>query len=113
MAHEGPPTAKTATVSHVESVRDCATRSAAPIETPTYTPSGTENGRRFRDWRTAATNVSVRIANPAGGRPRWRLRHRNGNVIADGGEGYASRSNAVEAVTRVKANAPGAEAVEK
>ncbi len=40
---------------------------------------------------------------------RWRLRHRNGNVLADSGEGYASRSNAVEAVTKVKANAPGAE----
>ena len=40
---------------------------------------------------------------------RWRLRHRNGNIIADSGEGYASRSNAVEAVTSVKRNAPGAE----
>ncbi|GAA0517714.1 Uncharacterized conserved protein YegP, UPF0339 family [Halorubrum aquaticum] len=40
---------------------------------------------------------------------RWRLRHRNGNVVADSGEGYASRSNAVEAVTGVKRNAPGAE----
>ncbi|ELZ47229.1 hypothetical protein C463_02883 [Halorubrum californiense DSM 19288] len=49
----------------------------------------------------------------ASGKPRWRLRHRNGNVLADSGEGYASRSNAVEAVTRVKANAPGAETVEK
>ena len=39
---------------------------------------------------------------------RWRLRHRNGNVLADSGEGYASRSNAVEAVTKVKRNAPGA-----
>ncbi|MFC5133597.1 MULTISPECIES: HVO_2922 family protein [Haloferacaceae] len=40
---------------------------------------------------------------------RWRLRHRNGNIVADSGEGYASRSNAVEAVTGVKRNAPGAE----
>ena len=45
----------------------------------------------------------------ASGKPRWRLRHRNGNIIADSGEGYASRSNAVEAVTKVKANAPGAD----
>ncbi|OYR76398.1 HVO_2922 family protein [Halorubrum ezzemoulense] len=44
---------------------------------------------------------------------RWRLRHRNGNVLADSGEGYASRSSAVEAVTGVKANAPGAETVEQ
>lgn len=49
----------------------------------------------------------------ASGKPRWRLRHRNGNVLADSGEGYASRSNAVEAVTSVKADAPGAETVEQ
>ncbi|WP_435073925.1 HVO_2922 family protein [Halorubrum sp. HHNYT27] len=40
---------------------------------------------------------------------RWRLRHRNGNVIAASGKGYASRSNATEAVTRVKETAPGAD----
>ncbi|SNR44865.1 Uncharacterized conserved protein YegP, UPF0339 family [Halorubrum vacuolatum] len=39
---------------------------------------------------------------------RWRLRHRNGNVVADSGEGYGSRSGAVEAVTNVKAHAPNA-----
>ncbi|NHN48477.1 DUF1508 domain-containing protein [Halostella sp. JP-L12] len=33
---------------------------------------------------------------------RWRLRHRNGRILADGGEGYASRSNAAEAVDRVR-----------
>ena len=43
-----------------------------------------------------------------GGEYRWRLRYRNGNIIADSGEGYASRSNAVEAVTGVKENAPSA-----
>ena len=43
---------------------------------------------------------------------RWRLRHRNGNIVADSGQGYASRSNAVEAVTGVKRNAPGADAEE-
>ncbi|OYR48215.1 hypothetical protein DJ74_11210 [Halorubrum sp. Ea8] len=44
----------------------------------------------------------------AGGEWRWRLRHRNGNIVADSGQGYASRSNAVEAVTNLKTNAPGA-----
>ncbi len=39
---------------------------------------------------------------------RWRLRHRNGNVLADSGEGYGSRSDAVEAVTNVKGHAPAA-----
>ena len=40
---------------------------------------------------------------------RWRLRHRNGNIVADSGEGYGSRSDAVEAVTNVKAHAPNAD----
>ncbi|QGX96679.1 DUF1508 domain-containing protein [Haloplanus rallus] len=43
---------------------------------------------------------------------RWRLRHRNGNVLADGGEGYASRSGVHDAIEGVKRNAPGAETEE-
>lgn len=39
---------------------------------------------------------------------RWRLRHRNGNILADSGEGYASRRNARRGITSVKQNAPGA-----
>ncbi|OYR82774.1 hypothetical protein DJ71_11365, partial [Halorubrum sp. E3] len=61
----------------------------------------------------AAGSAAFEIYEDAAEEWRWRLRHRNGNVLADSGEGYASRSNAVEAVTRVKANAPGAETVEK
>ncbi|SDF70421.1 Uncharacterized conserved protein YegP, UPF0339 family [Halorubrum xinjiangense] len=61
----------------------------------------------------AAGSAAFEIYEDASEEWRWRLRHRNGNVLADSGEGYASRSNAVEAVTRVKANAPGAETVEK
>ncbi|MUW13704.1 DUF1508 domain-containing protein [Halorubrum sp. CBA1125] len=57
-------------------------------------------------------NAAFEIYEDAGGEWRWRLRHRNGNVLGDSGEGYASRSNAVEAVTGVKRNAPGADAAE-
>ena len=39
---------------------------------------------------------------------RWRLVHRNGNIIADGGEGYASKRNAIRGVRSVQRNAPGA-----
>ncbi|MDZ5812301.1 HVO_2922 family protein [Halorubrum sp. AD140] len=53
-------------------------------------------------------SAAFEIYEDAAGEWRWRLRHRNGNVVADSGEGYASRSNATEAVTRLKANAPGA-----
>ncbi|AGN01335.1 hypothetical protein L593_06940 [Salinarchaeum sp. Harcht-Bsk1] len=40
---------------------------------------------------------------------RWRLVHDNGNVIADSGEGYASRQKARQGMSSVKQNAPGAE----
>ncbi|WP_205596747.1 HVO_2922 family protein [Halostella salina] len=40
---------------------------------------------------------------------RWRLRHDNGNVIADGGQGYSSRRNAEQGLRSVQANAPGGE----
>lgn len=37
---------------------------------------------------------------------RWRLRHRNGNVIADGGEGYDRKAGAINGLESVKSNAP-------
>ncbi|WP_144798352.1 HVO_2922 family protein [Halorubrum depositum] len=76
--------------------------------------SGAEDAiERVRDYAPDASVLEVgdaafEIYEDASEEWRWRLRHRNGNVVADSGEGYASRSNAVEAVTRVKANAPGA-----
>jgi uncharacterized protein YegP (UPF0339 family) len=33
---------------------------------------------------------------------RWRIVHRNGKVIADGGEGYATRSSAIRAARRLR-----------
>jgi hypothetical protein len=46
-----------------------------------------------------------------GGNHRWRLVHDNGNVIADSGEGYASRQKARQGLQSVKRNAPDAEVV--
>ena len=39
---------------------------------------------------------------------RWRLRHDNGNIIADSGEGYARKAGAKNGIESVKQNAPGA-----
>ena len=39
---------------------------------------------------------------------RWRLRHDNGNVVADGGQGYSSKQKAKQGLRSVKSNAPGA-----
>ncbi|MFC7194238.1 YegP family protein [Halosimplex aquaticum] len=33
---------------------------------------------------------------------RWRLVHRNGEILADGGEGYAERTNAQDGIERVR-----------
>ncbi|WP_128903965.1 HVO_2922 family protein [Halorubrum amylolyticum] len=70
---------------------------------------------RVREYAPGADVLEVgtaafEIYEDAGGEWRWRLRHRNGNIVADSGQGYASRSNAVEGVTSVKRNAPGAAA---
>ena len=56
--------------------------------------------------------AAFEIYEDAGGEWRWRLRHRNGNILADSGEGYSSRSAATNAINSVKSNAPGAEKAE-
>jgi uncharacterized protein YegP (UPF0339 family) len=42
------------------------------------------------------------------GEYRWRLRHENGNIIADSGEGYASKQKAKQGIESVQANAADA-----
>ena len=42
------------------------------------------------------------------GEYRWRLRHQNGNIIADSGEGYTTKANAENGIESVKENAPDA-----
>ena len=39
---------------------------------------------------------------------RWRLVHTNGQIIADSGEGYTTKENAINGLNSVKENAPGA-----
>ncbi|WP_372608177.1 HVO_2922 family protein [Halorientalis litorea] len=46
------------------------------------------------------------------GEYRWRLRHRNGNVVADSGEGYTRRTSVHDAIESVKRDAPGADTTE-
>ena len=42
---------------------------------------------------------------------RWRLVHDNGNIIADSGEGYATRQKCEQGLASVKRNAPDADVV--
>lgn len=37
---------------------------------------------------------------------RWRLHHENGRIIADSGEGYTAKANAINGIESVKENAP-------
>jgi uncharacterized protein YegP (UPF0339 family) len=39
---------------------------------------------------------------------RWRLVHQNGQIIADSGEGYTTKANAINGIESVKENAPSA-----
>ena len=54
-------------------------------------------------------SAAFEIYEDAGGEWRWRLRHRNGNILADSGEGYTDRSSAEDGLQSVKENAPNAE----
>lgn len=48
----------------------------------------------------------------AAGRWRWRLVHANGNVLADSGQGYATKQKARQGLRSVRTNAPDARVVE-
>jgi len=39
---------------------------------------------------------------------RWRLVHVNGNIIADSGQGYKAKENAVKGISSLKENVPNA-----
>jgi uncharacterized protein YegP (UPF0339 family) len=72
---------------------------------------------RVREYAPDADTLDVgraafEIYEDAGGEHRWRLRHRNGNILLDSGEGYSSRSKARDGIESVKRNAPNADADE-
>jgi uncharacterized protein YegP (UPF0339 family) len=57
----------------------------------------------------AIGSAAFEVYEDKGGKWRWRLRHRNGQIIADGGQGFPKRSAAVESIERVKRHGPGAD----
>ena len=54
------------------------------------------------------SNATFEIYEDRAGKWRWRLVHDNGNIIADSGEGYASRQKCEQGLESVKRNAPDA-----
>ncbi|MFC7141852.1 HVO_2922 family protein [Halosimplex aquaticum] len=69
---------------------------------------------RVREYAPEADVLEVgraafEIYEDRGGEHRWRLRHRNGNILMDSGQGYADRSGARDGIESVKRDAPNAE----
>lgn len=58
------------------------------------------------------SNATFELFEDDAGQYRWRLVHDNGNIIADGGEGYASKQKAKQGIESVQSNASDAEIVE-
>jgi len=65
------------------------------------------------DTDANASKATFELYEDAEGKWRWRLVHDNGNVIADGSEGYASKQKARQGLDSVKTNAPGAHVVDQ
>ncbi|WP_435183030.1 HVO_2922 family protein [Halobellus sp. EA9] len=63
-----------------------------------------------RDERNSA---KFELFEDRSGQYRWRLVHSNGNIIADSGEGYATKQKAKQGIESVKQNASDAEVVEE
>ncbi|WP_436928077.1 HVO_2922 family protein [Halosimplex amylolyticum] len=59
----------------------------------------------------AESKARFEVFEDRGGKWRWRLRHRNGNIVADGGQGYSSRQKAEQGLESVRSNAGGAPVV--
>ena len=85
-------------------------RSVRRFETPAAALDAAErvSARIVEADLVVAANATFEVYADAGGEWRWRLRHQNGNILADSGEGYASRSNARRAAERLRTMAPNA-----
>ena len=65
------------------------------------------------DVGAAASKARFEVYEDSAGEHRWRLVHDNGNIIADGGEGYASKRKAEQGLESVRNNAPGAYVIDR
>jgi uncharacterized protein YegP (UPF0339 family) len=68
-----------------------------------------EDAAPFLGDAEVQSQATFEVYEDAGGKYRWRLRHDNGNIIADSGQGYASRSSRDNSVERVRGYAKSAD----
>ncbi|MFC7027265.1 YegP family protein [Halomicroarcula sp. GCM10025710] len=86
----------------------------SPVSSPDVTPEGEDE----ETSRLGATDVAQSLARFEVYRARdeewrWRLRHRNGNIIATSGQGYTRKHNALKGFRSVIANSADATIVEE
>ena len=78
----------------------------------TVTTGGADDEEPLTTVEDAPSKATFELFQDRADEWRWRLRHDNGNIIADSGEGYGSISGARNGLRSVRENAPGA-AVER
>ncbi len=71
-----------------------------------------EEGEGDLDTDAVASKATFERYEDAEEKWRWRLVHNNGNIIADGSEGYASKQKATQGLESVVENAPGAHIID-
>ena len=59
-----------------------------------------------------ASKARFEVYEDVGDEYRWRLVHENGNIIADGSQGYSSKQKAQQGLASVQTNTTGAPVVE-
>ena len=66
-----------------------------------------EDGDEGDELDAPGSKATFELYEDSAGEWRWRLRHDNGNIIADSGEGYTTKSSARNGIESVRKNAPG------
>jgi len=88
---------------------DDETEELPDVEAPPAAPEETDADTAVPvDADTIASLARFEVFQDRADEWRWRLVHRNGNIIAASGEGYTTRQNAEKGMRSVMRNAPGA-----
>lgn len=81
-------------------------------DTPDSDRSDVTDDRLVKPGEPPESLARFELFEGSDGEWRWRLRHRNGNIIAASGEGYTRKHNAMKGLRSVKRNASDAEITE-
>jgi uncharacterized protein YegP (UPF0339 family) len=74
----------------------------ADADAPGEAGDDTTQPRAAEEEAEPPSKASVELFEDEGGSFRWRLRHTNGNIIADSGQGYASTPGVKQAAKRLR-----------